>query len=594
MSSRSLRSLCCSSLMLVVLGCSAEDTPQESTTPLSSTAGDDGQSDDGPTDVCLGDAQPDALALETDKGMDLSGQAIALASSMRGVVACGEGFLDLVDTDADTLGNTDIDGTCTAIAIDGEMALVGTAQGTVIAVDLTGPLVLGIADVGAKVHGVAAADGTVYVAAGSAGVQKLTLSTGSLTPAGTIGSFTDARGVALGDDGLWIAAGADGVALHDASGAAKQSFTTDSPALGVRAVEGGVAVLRGVYGWDYVDANGVVSSWETTGLVLDAIALDGEVITVDGHALVRHPDLADADATRVFEERPEFSDAEGAWLRAAIAHGDGVFAALGDELVPLATDDVEPSPDIMVDASTMYLWGAAGSPVEGLFVVENHGDAELVIGGVEIDAPFEIAIDGEVEEVDGCPGSAIVAPGGTLLVKISYTPADEALVSGEFRIRSNDPDEPELVLGIDGNRPAPAIGSKAADFELLTTDGERFRLSEHLGRVILVKMFNFGCKGCAEEFGTVQADIVTAYSSAEFLAVGVNTSHRTAFAGNVVRDGGLTLPMTLDIDSAAFRSYRMPEKVFPLNVVVDRDGSITHVDAEAGLVAARAAIDDAM
>jgi len=580
MKSIALRVAC---VWFVFSACGGDADSGATTTPFTTT---NAQGSEAPMDRCLGDAFTDDFAVQSG-GETVSGHILALASSDHGLVACGDGFFDVVGGGSATLG-----GTCSSIATDGDLAIVGLRGRGVALVDLGGPSVLGTADVG-DVRGVAIRGTQAWAAAGSAGVVALDAS-GGLTSSGPLGSVADARGVAIDDAGLWVAAGDAGVALLDpASGSVIASAATDSRALGVRATDGGTLVLRGVFGWDVFEASGSAldrsASHETTGAVFDATVHDGEIITAEVHAIVRHGD----EGPR-FEERPRFGALDAPWLRSVASHDGELFVALGDEVASVDVASTSPAPDVMVDATTVYMWGDAGDRLESLVVIDNLGNAPLVVGSIEADAPFDFEVQGGGEPIDGCPDAFEVEPGGSLLLAVSYTPDDTSLVTGELTLHTNDPDEPQLVLTIDGNRGEPEIGDEATDFELITIEGDRFRLSDHLGKVVLVKLFNFGCKRCAEEFAQVEDDVMPGYSSADFVAVGVNTTHRTAFAGTLADEADLSLPLVLDIDSSAFRFYRMPRKVFPLNAVVGRDGRLTHVDAEEGLASAQSAIDAAM
>lgn len=582
------------SLGWLMLGCSwltacgGEDSDDGVATTVFTTTAPADSGDDSATDRCLGDVFEDDFAARRSDATTLAGHIEALASSSLGVVACGEGFVEVVGG-----GSLDFAGTCTSIAVVDTTAVVGTRDGAVVVVDLSGPAIVGSLQVGERVHGVAFDGTSAWAAAGSAGVIALGVSVSGSGPSdgGEIGAFADARGVALGPDGLWVAAGVDGVALVDATSATSITLETDFDALGVRLVDGGAVVLSGVNGWDRYTAGSSLTrdgGNTTTGSVLDATVHDGELITAEVHTLARHT----SGAPRL-EERESFGELVAPWYRAVVSHDGELFAAAGDELIPIDVASVSDAPDVMVDATTVYMWGDPGNELESLVVIENKGDEPLVLGDIEADAQLDVAFqDGDA--VDGCPNAVSVPAGGTVLLSVKNTPDTAALVTGEIRLFTNDPDEPELVLSVDVNRGEPEIGSDAVDFELLTIYGERVRLSDHAGKVALVKLFNFGCKRCAEEFADVEADIISAYPSSDFVAIGVNTTHRTAFAGKVVDEAGLTLPMTLDLDSVAFRHFRMPEKVFPLNVVVGRDGTILHVDAEEGLVLATAAIADAM
>lgn len=63
------------------------------------------------------------------------------------------------------------------------------------------------------------------------------------------------------------------------------------------------------------------------------------------------------------------------------------------------------------------------------------------------------------------------------------------------------------------------------------------------------------------------------------------------FSGmTLVDELGVTLPVALDLEGEIFRHYRVPSRVFPLNVVIDRSGALVHVDANLDISDAEAAI----
>jgi peroxiredoxin len=582
--------------LLVLFACGgAEEESQVGTMPWTASAADDGDDDDdGGTASCPGTEMTDDFAIAMSDAISVVAEPRALARTDRGIATCTESGVEIVDTGAGmSVGAVDLASECIAIAAAGDVVVAGTKDGTVVAIDASAsPTIVGQQQVGAAL-GVATDGTTAFVATGAGGLQSLALGGGLGTPA-VVGAVADARGVALVEGALLVAAGDAGVVQLDAaSGTNAGSIATPTPALGVRALGDRAAVLRGVYGWDLVELAplAVATSYETTGVVLDAALVGDEVVTAEGHALVRHG--VSGGAAR-FEERPGARELVAPWLRTVVADGDALWTGHGPALAPVRVDAPSSVPDVHVDVPTLYLWGEPGETVEGLLVVDNLGDAELVIATPSIDAPLRVAIDSGAEPHDDCPDHHVVPAGGSLLLSVELTPADDALVTGELRLASNDPDEPELVVAVDGNRPGPEIGTAAPDFEMLTIDGARFRLSEQRGRVVLLKLFNFGCKMCAEEFAVIESELVPSYAASEFLAVGVNTTHRTAFAGEVARDSGASFPMTLDLDSEAFRTLRMPEKVFPLNIVLDREGVVRHVDTEQGLEEATAAIQAAM
>jgi peroxiredoxin Q/BCP len=105
-----------------------------------------------------------------------------------------------------------------------------------------------------------------------------------------------------------------------------------------------------------------------------------------------------------------------------------------------------------------------------------------------------------------------------------------------------------------------ALNALAPDFEALTTDGKRLRLSERRGRPLVLyffpKAFTPGCTREAREFRDAHPDILALHAD----VVGVSTdSHETQCEFH--REVGASFPMVSDPDGAIARRY---DVVWPL------------------------------
>ncbi len=92
----------------------------------------------------------------------------------------------------------------------------------------------------------------------------------------------------------------------------------------------------------------------------------------------------------------------------------------------------------------------------------------------------------------------------------------------------------------------------------------------------------------------IDDELLPTYGPQGLDAVAVNVSRETGYAARVAREKELSFPVVLDIESEVFRLYRVPGSVFPLNVVIGRDGTIVHVDNESSIDAAAAAVAEAL
>ncbi|MDY0003960.1 MAG: choice-of-anchor D domain-containing protein, partial [Polyangia bacterium] len=117
-----------------------------------------------------------------------------------------------------------------------------------------------------------------------------------------------------------------------------------------------------------------------------------------------------------------------------------------------AADAAQPQPDIGVAPLTLD-FGAAPlhEPTTRSFTMTNSGDAALLISAITVEETG--ALKEVVASIEGAQDPALsLAPGGQLTVQVTLTPEDQEADSGQIRIASNDPDEPELLVAFVSNQ----------------------------------------------------------------------------------------------------------------------------------------------
>jgi peroxiredoxin len=570
---------------LLACGGSTEGEPMIAP-PTGGDADDDGG--DEPELDC-GPTFEDDLVLEYGDRSEAPDEIVGVVSVGGVAVIGGDGFATVVGGDV-----LEVNGVVTAMAAVGDRSVaLGTSGGEIVIAEVDGDALVQTrsVSVGSRVRGLASDGATIWAALGADGLHAVAVDGGE---AARFGDVAVARGVALAGTRLVVAAGDDGVAVLDDAGAIAAAIATPTAVHGVVAEGDRVVALRGAQGWDLLDVAGepsIVASMTTGGLPLQAAFADGEVLVVEGYAVTRY--TLDGELVGV-EQRADVGELEGTWLRGIAADGDGWIVVDDTAAIPLRVRELEGAPNIAVDVPSIGVWAEPGETNESAYLVRNIGTKALLIGRVEADGDFTAKLQTDaLEEHDDCDDHWIVEPGATVLVDLAFEGGEEPS-EGTLTILSNDPDEPRLEIPIDGNRERMREGDVAVDFTALGLDGELFRLSDHAGKVVFLKMFNYGCATCAVEFGDVQSSLVPSFAGEDFVAVGVNTTHRTAYADKVATDAGLTIPVVLDMDSEAFRHYRVPNHVFPLHIVIGRDGRIAHINGEEGLELVEDAVRAAM
>jgi peroxiredoxin len=121
-------------------------------------------------------------------------------------------------------------------------------------------------------------------------------------------------------------------------------------------------------------------------------------------------------------------------------------------------------------------------------------------------------------------------------------------------------------------------GTTAKDFTTKDVDGKTFRLSDHIGKsVILIDFWATWCEPCVAEMPHLQG-LYDRNKGEGFVVVGVSMDgpDSIAMVPSFVKRNGLTFPVVLDEDSRIASMYN-PRKSAPLSVLIDRSGRIVVV-----------------
>jgi peroxiredoxin len=118
----------------------------------------------------------------------------------------------------------------------------------------------------------------------------------------------------------------------------------------------------------------------------------------------------------------------------------------------------------------------------------------------------------------------------------------------------------------------------ATDFALRDTTGSTFRLSDHLGKeVILLDFWATWCEPCMAEMPHLE-DLYEKEKAHGFLVVGISMDgpETVADVPSFARRHGMTFPVVMDEDSHVVSIFN-PKRAAPLSVLIDRQGKIMRV-----------------
>lgn len=133
---------------------------------------------------------------------------------------------------------------------------------------------------------------------------------------------------------------------------------------------------------------------------------------------------------------------------------------------------------------------------------------------------------------------------------------------------------PDLKASGPGDGAKPGSGS-APDFSLQSTDGTTVRLSDYLGKsVVLIDFWSTTCDPCMVEMPHL-VDLYKANKKRGFvvLAISLDGPESLADVNRVVHDKDMVFPVLLDQETSVVARYN-PKKEMPYAVLIDRKGSI--------------------
>jgi peroxiredoxin len=121
-------------------------------------------------------------------------------------------------------------------------------------------------------------------------------------------------------------------------------------------------------------------------------------------------------------------------------------------------------------------------------------------------------------------------------------------------------------------------GVAAADFTARDIDGKTVRLSDYLGKqVVLIDFWATYCEPCLAEMPHLRK-LYEADKAKGFvvLAVAMDGPETVADVPNFAKRNGMVFPVVLDEDSRIASIYN-PKKSAPFSVLIDKKGQVVHV-----------------
>lgn len=119
------------------------------------------------------------------------------------------------------------------------------------------------------------------------------------------------------------------------------------------------------------------------------------------------------------------------------------------------------------------------------------------------------------------------------------------------------------------------VGDVAPDFEMELTDGQKVKLSDLRGKVVMLQFTASWCGVCRKEMPFIEKDIWQKHKdNARFALYGIDRDEPLETVKKFAETTGVTYPLALDPGADIFAKYADRKAGITRNVLIDKEGKI--------------------
>ncbi len=118
------------------------------------------------------------------------------------------------------------------------------------------------------------------------------------------------------------------------------------------------------------------------------------------------------------------------------------------------------------------------------------------------------------------------------------------------------------------------MSGPAPDFTLTTLDGQKVRLADLKGQVVMLNFWASWCGPCRQEMPLLN-DIYASYKKAGFVLLGVNLDEAAAAAKGFLAKTPVTFPVLHDAEGKVADLYK--NQAMPSSFFIDRKGNLAYL-----------------
>ncbi len=118
------------------------------------------------------------------------------------------------------------------------------------------------------------------------------------------------------------------------------------------------------------------------------------------------------------------------------------------------------------------------------------------------------------------------------------------------------------------------IGQKAPDFSAKMIDGTTFKLSDNLGKIVVLQFTASWCSVCIKEMPLLEKEIWQIHKDKNFILIGVDRDEPLETVRKFAKATKITYPLVLDPGADIFGLYANKNSGVTRNIVINSTGEI--------------------
>ncbi len=118
------------------------------------------------------------------------------------------------------------------------------------------------------------------------------------------------------------------------------------------------------------------------------------------------------------------------------------------------------------------------------------------------------------------------------------------------------------------------VGDKAPNFEVELIDGSIFKLSEQLGKVVMLQFTASWCGVCRKEMPYIEKDIWQELKQKDFVLVGMDYKENPEKVHAFAKQMNISYPLGMDTTGVAYHLFSQEGSGVTRNVIIDKKGEI--------------------